>query len=60
MPNLKDTVFCPTPKCPEISVLQQEASGRDEIRAKLAKNVRPRNLHQVVNPPIQHGNIVIH
>ena len=60
MPNLKGTVVCPTPESPEISVVQQEATGGDAVRAERAQYVRPRNLRQVVNPPIRYGNIVIH
>ena len=52
MPNLKGTVVCPTPESPEISVVEQEATGGDDIRVERAFNVSPRNLRQVVNPPI--------
>ena len=60
MPNLKGTVVCPTPESPEAYVVQQEATGGDEIRVERAQNVRPRNLRQVVNPPIRYGDIVTH
>ena len=60
MPNLKVTVFCTTPESPEISVVEQEATGGDDIRVERAQNVRPRNLRKVVNPPIPYGDIVTH
>ena len=60
MPNLKGTVVFPTPESPEISVVEQGATGGDDIRVERAQNVRPRNLRQVVNPPIRYGDIVIH
>ena len=60
MPNLIGTVVCPNPESPEISVVQQETAGGDEIRVERAQNVRPRNLRQVVKPPIGCSDIVTH
>jgi len=60
MYNLKGTVVCPTLESPEIFVVEQEATGGDNIRVERAQNVRPRNLHQVVSPPIPYGDIVAH
>ena len=59
IPNLKGTVICPAPESPEISVVEQKATGGDDIKIESAQNVRPRNLRQVVNPPIRYGDIVI-
>ena len=59
-PNLKGTVVYPTPESPEMSVVEQEATGGDDIRVDLAQNVRSRNLHQLVNPPIRYDDIVTH
>ena len=60
MSNLNGTVVCPTPESPKKSVVEQEATVGDGIRVERAQNLRPRNLRQLVNPPVRYGDIVKH